>query len=258
MSTQIVERMAVEIDGEGDAVILLHGLGGSSNTFTPQMPTLRGLRAIRPDFPGSGRSAAGGTLSIQGFVDAVVRMARVLGVERAHLVGHSMGTIVCQHLATQQPRLARSLLLLGPLAAPPDAARQGLRERAAKARAEGMADIADAVVQAATSADTRAQNAVAAALVREMLMRQDAEGYARTCEALAGAQAADPAAIKCPTLLVAGDEDVVAPASGARAMAERIEGAQIVVLNRCGHWLTFERAREVSEAMRSFYSGRAR
>src|SRR5215510_9233282 len=104
-----------------------------------------------------------------------------------------------------------------------------MRDRAAKARAEGMADIADTILQAATSGDTKANNPVAAALVRELLMRQDAEGYAKTCEALAGAVAADAKRIACPTLLVTGDEDAVAAPSAVRTMGEQIAGARVVV-----------------------------
>jgi 3-oxoadipate enol-lactonase len=258
VSTEVIERMAVEVDGQGDAVIFVHGLGGTSNVFTPQVMALGSrYRTVRPDLAGSGRSPAGGSLSIGGFADAVVRLARGLGVERAHFVGHSMGTIVCQQVAVNEPRLARSLALFGPLLAPPDPARQAMRERAAKARADGMAGIADAILQGATSGDTKANNPVAAALVRELLMRQDAEGYARSCEALAGAAAADVRRIACPVLLVTGDEDGVASPSNVRAMAEQINGARVVVLNRCGHWTTLERAAECSAALKELLAGRA-
>ena len=48
MSTQIIERMAVEVEGQGDAVILVHGLGGSSNVFQPQLAALGGrFRLVR-------------------------------------------------------------------------------------------------------------------------------------------------------------------------------------------------------------------
>jgi pimeloyl-ACP methyl ester carboxylesterase len=257
LSTQIIERMAVEVEGEGDPVIFVHGLGGTSNTFTPQMAVYAGrMRTVRVDLPGSGRSPAAGKLSIQGFVDAVVRMAKVLGIERAHLVGHSMGTIVCQHLAVQLPRLARSLALLGPVLAPGDAARKSLKERAGRARVEGMAPIADALVEAALSADTRASQPVVVALVREIMMRQDPEGYARTCEALSETAAADIARIGCPTLLITGDEDATSPPSEVRAMAARIAGARAAVFGRCGHWASFERAAEVTGALKEFYAGR--
>ena len=257
MTTSIVERMAVEVEGSGDAVVMVHGLGGTSNVFTPQMEVAGRMRSIRLDLPGSGRSPANGALTIQGFVDKVVTAVRTLGVERAHFIGHSMGTIVCCHLAEQHPSLVRSLALLGPLLAPSDTARQGLRERAVKARAEGMAPIADAIVQAATSSDTKSTQPVTVALVREFLMRQDAEGYARTCEALAAAEPAEVGRIRCKSMLITGDEDVVAPPSGVRAMAERMDTPQTIILNRCGHWTGLERAREVNAALRSFYFGRA-
>ncbi len=252
-----VDGMAIEVDGAGDAVVLIHGLGGTSNCFTPQLAALvQRFRTIRPDLPGSGRSPAHGPVSIQGFVDLVARAAQALGIERAHLVGHSLGTIVCQHLAVQHPALARSLALFGPLTAPPEAAREGLRARARQARSEGMASIAHAVVEAATSTDTRTNQPVAAAFVRELLMRQCPEGYARTCEALAGAEPADLGRIKCPTLLATGDEDAIAPPSVARGIAERIAGTRTAIFSRCGHWTTIERPGECSATLREFYAGR--
>lgn len=255
MSTVIVERMAVEVDGSGgDAVVLVHGLGGTSNVFTPQMDVLREFRTIRPDLPGSGRSLATGPLSIQLYVDSIARATRALGVARAHFVGHSMGTIVCCHLAAQQPALVHSLVLFGPLLAPPDGARSGLRDRAKLARSDGMAPIADQVVRVATSSDTKSTQPVTVALVREILMRQDAEGYAKSCEALAAAEPADASRIRCPAVLVTGDEDVVAPPQAVRQMAERVAGARVQILPRCGHWTTFERPREVNAVLREFYA----
>src|SRR5262249_4997929 len=192
MSTQVLERMAVEIDGAGDALVMLHGLGGTSNVFTPQMGLLAPrFQVVRPDLPGSGRSPAHTELTIPHLVDVVMRALQALGIEQAHFVGHSMGTIVCQHLAIQQPTLVKSLALLAPLLAPAEAVRQAMPERASRVRAEGMANVADAIVKGATSGDTKSSNPVGVALIRELILRQDAEGYARNCEALAGAAAAD-------------------------------------------------------------------
>lgn len=258
MATQFVERMCVEIDGEGDPLVMIHGLGGTSNTFTPQMGLLAGrMRVIRPDLPGSGRSPTSGRPSIEQFAETVVRAARALGVERAGFAGHSMGTIICFHIALKHPGLVTSVALLGPLLAPPDAGRQGLRDRAAAARADGMQPIADAIVQAATAGATRRERPVAVAMVRETVMRQDPEGYARTCEALADAVPPDVAPIRCPTLLVTGDEDAVAPAANMQGIASRIAGARTRVLSQCGHWLTFERPEETTQALREFYFGRS-
>jgi len=109
VGAHIIERMAVEVEGSGEALILLHGLGGTSNVFTPQMGVLgTRFRVVRFDLPGAGRSPPA-PLSMQSLVDAILRALGVLGVEQAHLGGHSMGTIVCQHIAVQQPRAVRRL-----------------------------------------------------------------------------------------------------------------------------------------------------
>jgi pimeloyl-ACP methyl ester carboxylesterase len=255
----VIDRIAVEEDGEGDVVLCLHGLGGDSNTWTPLMPALAGYRVLRPDLPGSGRSAgAGGALTIERLAEAVLAICTRLGVSRAHIVGHSMGTIVAQHLAAAQPHLVRSLALFGPLIAPPESARANIRARGEKARSEGlrgMHDIALALVNAATSTETRQRQPVAVAFVRESLMRQDPEGYARNCEALAACKAAAVERITAPTLLVTGDEDVVAPPQSVRAMAERLAQAKSlrsIVLNRCGHWTPIERAEDCARELRAF------
>jgi 3-oxoadipate enol-lactonase len=234
MALHLIDRMAVEDEGVGDAVVCVHGLGGSSNTWTPLMPALARHRVLRIDLPGSGRSqTAEGALSMPRFVESLVTVCSRLGLTRAHWLGHSMGTIVCQHLAVAQPKLVRSLALFGPLAAPTDAARTGIRARAAKARSEGAAGM-------------------------QSLMRQDAEAYARNCEALADAQPAEVSQCALPLLLVTGDEDGVAPPQAVRALAERFHAAKstrVVVLPRCGHWTPIERPEECSRELRDFLAG---
>jgi pimeloyl-ACP methyl ester carboxylesterase len=83
-------------------------------------------------------------------------------------------------------------------------------------------------------------------------MRQDAEGYARHCEALAAAQAADVARIDVPVLLITGDEDNTAPSPACVALTSQFSDAELMILGRTGHWTTLERPAEVSEAILNF------
>jgi 3-oxoadipate enol-lactonase len=259
MSTHIIARMAVEVTGEGEPVLMIHGLGGSSNTFTPQMAALGGrFRVLRPDLPGSARSPVPSSLSIGAMLAALAELCDVLATRAVHVVAHSLGTILAQYLAVERPALVRSLVLLGALSEPPDAARNGLRTRATAARERGMDGVADAVIAGALSAETRSANLAAVAFVRESLMRQTAEGYALTCEALAEARAADATQIRAPTLLITGEDDAVAPPSVARQLAERIPGARAEVLPRCGHWASIERAEEVNRRLLAHLSQRGR
>jgi 3-oxoadipate enol-lactonase len=263
MTTSFAERIAWEQDGAGEAVLFIHGLGGTSNTWTPLMlagSPLGRFTSIRIDLPGAGRSArVEGALSIERFVAACKRVLQAAGVTKAHVVGHSLGTIVATHLAATEPALVRSLALFGPLLAPPDPARANIRARGAKARTEGVAGmqaIADALVQASTSTETRARHPAAAAFVRESLMRQDPDGYARCCDALADAQPADTMKIGVPTLLVTGDEDAVAPPQSVRAMGDRIAGARTEVLRGCGHWTPIEKPEACTELLGRFLTQR--
>jgi pimeloyl-ACP methyl ester carboxylesterase len=188
-----------------------------------------------------------------------MRICGAAGIERAHVVAHSMGTIIAFHLAALEPRLVRSLALFGPLTAPPDANRGPIRARGEKARKEGeagMQAIADATVQSGTSTETRRMRPVAVAAVRESVMRQCHDGYARSCEALSEAQPADLSKISCPVLLVTGDEDAVSPPQAVRGIAERIAGAQVEVLARCGHWTIYEKPEECSDLLGRFLAKR--
>ena len=253
-------RFVEELGGRGDVLVLVHGLGGSTNTWFPQAQVLkRDLRLVAYDLTGSARTPLRGGISVESHVDDLADVVEgAAGSGRVHLAGHLLGTIICQHFAARHPDRVASLALIGPFPEPPEAARAALRDRAAKARAEGMRGIADAVVAAGTADDTRVNQPAAAAFVRESVMAQPPEGYARNCEALAEAQSADLSRIACPTLLITGDQDRTAPPDVGRAMASAMVsvpgGAELQVLTACGHWATVERAKQVNYALTVFYA----
>ncbi|NIA69414.1 alpha/beta fold hydrolase [Pelagibius litoralis] len=238
--------------GEGTAVVLVHGLGGSSNSFQTLMGALEGYRVLRPDLPGAGRSALRpGRPGLRGLTSAVGDALRSAGVERAHLVGHSMGTLICQYLAVSAPECVLSLTLFGPILVPPAAAKVALKERAETARAEGMAGIAGAVAGGSVAAASRAANPVVTAFVRESLMRQDPAGYAAHCDALSTAEAADHPAIQAPTLLVAGENDPVAPVAMAQQLNAQIAGSTLEIIPSVAHWMMMEAPQRSADLLRS-------
>jgi pimeloyl-ACP methyl ester carboxylesterase len=111
-----------------------------------------------------------------------------------------------------------------------------------------MLGIADEV-SASLSSTSKTANPLAAPFVRESHLRQGADAFARSCEALADAKAADLRLLNCPTLLVTGDEDAVASPEMARAIAEKVRGARVKVLDHCGHWTPFERPRDCARLL---------
>ena len=242
--------------GSGPALFLVHGLGATSNLWGGVAPTLsRQFRVICADLRGSGRSTRHGAITTEELCGDLLELADQLGVDKAHWFGHSYGSVLVQHLAVLNPTRTLSVGLIGPIQSASDAARAALTARAAKARAEGLTDIGSATVQMGTSADTKAHRPELAAFVREMVMRQDVESYAMTCEAVASSAAAKIEQIRCPALVVTGDEDNTSPPLVAKAIADKLGGSRFQILARCGHWTPLERSRELTAVLTNFLLG---
>ena len=258
MSSVNINNLWVEDSGTGEEVVLfIHGLGGSSNFWSPILSAFNDYRTIRPDLAGAGRSTkCAEKLSISSHVSSLITMLDELGISKVHVVAHSMGTIIAQHLAVSYPDRVLSLALFGPLTAPADMAREATRNRANQARTGNIAmqEIADAICQAATSTETKRERPVALALIRESIMRQSPEGYALNCEALAEAQPADIKKLTIPVLLVTGDEDRVGTPEGTLAMSEQLTDHHQFILTGCGHWTAYEKPFECIRILTDFYN----
>ena len=97
-------ELAVEVDGHGPAVLMAHGLGGTSNFYQVQAETLaERFTVIRVDSAGAGRSPAADGISIGSHADDLATVLEQLGHDSAAVVGHSMGTLVVRTLAARHP-----------------------------------------------------------------------------------------------------------------------------------------------------------
>ena len=247
------KALSVEKQGSGNAVLLLHGLGSTANVWEPQVRALADrFTMVRYDLEGAGRSPHAGALSIDGWVQDLKALLDAQGIGKARLVGHSLGTLILQHFAVAYPQHVGKLVFIGVNRAPPEARRQAIRERVAKVRAEGIDAIVDTVVKGGLSPHTFAEKPEVVAFVRELLTRQSPEGYARCCEAMAAAVAADASAIRVPTLLIAGRDDAVSPPANSEGLAADLSDAQVRLLDRCGHWHPIEQPAAVVQALRDF------
>lgn len=245
--------LAVEIEGSGPPILMVHGLGGTSNFYQVQAQALADrFQVIRPDSAGAGRSPVAGQISIGSHADDLAALLDQLGVSGATVVGHSMGTLVVRTLATRHPGLVSRLVLLGAVAEPADAVRQAQRDRAATLRQDGTAAVAPGVVASALSEGTRRDKPEVAAFVRELIMRQDPEGYARNCEALATATDPGPVAPGQPLLLITGSDDKTGPPEVSQAIAAAHGSATVTVIDGIGHWTALEAAGDVTDQLLKF------
>ena len=229
MTTVTASGIVAEVEGDGVPVVMIHGLGGTSQHLPAAdggAPRLPG-RADRP----AGQRAFARSGGRRHRSAASPRPCSALQAARRRRRPTSSAIRSAPSSASRSPPTQPSAVALAGAVRRPRRAGRGDARRARRpapswrAR-EGMAAIADQIVANALSAATRATQPAAVAFVRESLMRQNPEGYARTCEALARAEAVDARLIAAPTLLVTGDADTVNPAErGARRSPTAFAGA---------------------------------
>lgn len=261
MATHYIQDIAVEVSGEPVAgtVLMLHGMGASSNVWLPILPVFSKYRVIRPDLPGAARSSAASPtapLTIERMAAAMRDVCAALQADRVHVVAHAMGTLVALHLARLEPARVRSLFLLSPTQGPLPSHRPALFKRAQMLRRRelDLPTMADHLIPALLSQRVVADDPVCVALLRETLMHQTPDGYARTLIAWANAQPARVDAIDCPTLLIAGEEDPFCSGDDVARLADSMPHARGAVLSNCGHTPMLERVGATSSALRRFYA----
>ena len=99
--------------GTGPPLILLHGLAGSARWWARNIPALsRSFRVIAIDLPGFGASPRGHRLELDGVVDQLVGTMDALGIDRASVIGHSMGGLIAGGLAADRPERVERLVLV--------------------------------------------------------------------------------------------------------------------------------------------------
>ena len=237
-------------------LVFLHGLGGDAACWWPQLEAFGGRhRAIAWDMPGYGGSEPLEEMTFPALAAALNLLLDRLGIDRVHLVGHSMGGMVAQELAAAWPERLRSLTLSGTSAAfgRADGAWQQafVAERLAPLdRGLTLADLAPELLRGLLGADPdpdgvrqaiasmgRVPEATYRAAVRCLVTFDQRKALGR---------------ITVPALLLAGERDPVAPRATMARMAARIPGARFVVLPGAGHLANLERPAAFNEALAGF------
>ncbi|KAF2476729.1 uncharacterized protein BDR25DRAFT_391120 [Lindgomyces ingoldianus] len=249
----------------GSPIVFIHGLGGSHTYFTPLINTLNlqsTHHCILPDLEGHGLSptTALSILSIQSYtadLHALFRTTKFASQLQAGatIVAHSMGSLIAQTFAAQNPSLVKSLILIGPPPNPlPEAAVKEYHARAKAVRGGGMRAVAETVATAGTSLKTKEGKPLAYAAVLQSLLSQDPEGYAKGCTALAGSGdwkgRIEATKVGCRTLVVAGDEDKASSVGWCEGLVEGMVDAKLEILAGVGHWHGFEDAEGLGRVVR--------
>lgn len=232
---------AAEFGTEGEPLVLLHGLSGSSRWWRRNVPALaRGARVVVPDVIGFGRTRLRGRLPPIGEIaDLLAGWMDRLALGPVDLVGHSMGGQISVHLAARHPERIRRLVLVDAAGIPRPVTPRALVRFAAEVsppRRWGDPFFLPTIVGDALLAGPRT-------ILRAIghIMRDDVRALLPQ--------------VAAPTLVIWGELDTIIPVEHARDFREGIPGARLAVLRGAAHNPMVDRPDEFNRLVADFLRG---
>jgi pimeloyl-ACP methyl ester carboxylesterase len=246
-----------EETGSGPPVIFVAGAMSDHTTWDLIVPRLMGLRAITPDNRDIGNSSVvWHEYSVRDLAGDVLALMGHLGLERASIVGHSLGGKVAQELALLAPARVDKLVLVCS-SAQHDVQSRSLMELWINLREEIADDLVfvQAICLCAMGPNTLVQIPLreAAELWMARSPVQRGSAFLRNVEAsLASDTLARLGEIQAPTLVIYADQDRIFPRNHGEQLIAGIPGAQGVLMENCGHAPMSERPVEFSQILQQF------
>jgi pyruvate dehydrogenase E2 component (dihydrolipoamide acetyltransferase) len=239
--------------GDGVPVLLLHGFGGDLNSWMFTQPALsEGRRTIALDLPGHGGSTKDvGTGDAETLVAVVENALESLGIERAHLVAHSLGGAVAAMVAMHTPDRIASLTLIAPAGFGPEINATFIEGFVRVSRRREAMEMLHLLVHDPAL--------VSRTMVEDVLRYKRIDGVTTALEAIArawfagGRQAYDVlggvAAVAAPVQVIWGRNDRIIPVAQAEAVASRLP---VHILEATGHLPHMEKAGDVNRLIKRF------
>lgn len=232
-------------------LVFLHGVGGGHHAWEHQVPHFGRLDypSHAWDQPGYGKSAMVDPYDLAHIAASLARLIESLGGDPVVLVGHSMGGMIAQETYARYPQLVKALALCFTSPAFAGSGSEFTKQFIAARigpldEGRTMGEIAEQLIP------TMGSNS---ALAIQIMSRVPPETYRKAVQLLTTFdRRKELAEIKVPTLVLAGSEDRTAPPSVMERMAQKIPGAEYVVLEGCGHLGPMDRPEEFNAALLAF------
>jgi 3-oxoadipate enol-lactonase len=254
-------RLHYEVIGRpgGEPLLMIQGLGTDKSGWHLQRLALAPFyRTIALDNRGAGRSDKPlGTYSLEQMADDAIRVLDAVGVERAHVMGASMGGAIAQLIALRHPERLRSLVLACTACRHHPWRRELLAEWADLAVSEGMPAVAHQAGRWVIGPRSLRRLAPLFGWLGPLAMSQPPHAFAAQVGAILAADdslASDDAmaGVAVPTLVIVGNQDILTPRGDSEDLAERIPGAELVVISGAAHGFMVEAFRPFNKAVHDF------
>ncbi len=249
-----------EVSGEGPPLLLISGLSAQRPFWSLARPRLKGFRLVEFDNRDIGKSGrATGPYEIADMARVALAVLDAAGIDRAHVVGHSMGGVIAQELALLAPARVDRLVLANSFARNDLYTREVFRliadlRRALDDELVFGAALTSFVIGMPTLKHTALFGFVQAALDAGLLQEKDA--FLRQLDACLGADTLDRVnGITAPTLVLFADGDRLFSSTMARELATLIAGADIDEIVDSGHCPMVEQPVAFAAVVTSFLNG---
>ena len=250
-------NLAVEVRGEGHAILFIHGYPLDHTLWEHQLAHLDGWMRIAPDLRGMGQSDAPDLgYSMATYADDLLALLNTLGIERVVLCGVSMGGYIAFEILRRARERVRGVVLMNTRAEADTLEERKARDvAAAQAREGGAASVAAAMLPRLLAPGAPVENPALANGLRRMMAGTPLAGILGALGALRDRPDSIlllPTLGGLPVLVVAGSKDQITPRDRAQKMADAIPGAKLVVLPGVGHLSPVERPEAATGAMTDF------
>ncbi len=236
--------------GEGEPLILIHGLGESLEGWNYQYDEFsRYFRVISLDLRGFGMSDVPESISIYDFAEDVKNLMDELGIKSANLLGLSMGGAVCMAFFERYPERVRSLILANTLYKLPEEAKPLFEERLKLVEKADMDEIANFIANISIHQERDDLKD----FVRTIVRKNDKEFYKKVTIELSKIDFEDVLPkINVPTLILVAEYDVTTPPVIGGEMAKLIPNSEIRTVKNSAHLAKVENPEEFNRYVIEF------
>ena len=236
-------------------LVLSHSLACSARMWEPQIAALRDrYRILAYDTRGHGASAAPpGPYTLEMLADDLHGLLAALGISQPHFCGLSMGGMIGQSFALKSPGVFRTLPLADTTSRYPGEALPLWEDRIRLAETQGMSPLAQPTLERWFTESFRTSHAAAVERIRELILATPVAGYVGCSRAIPKINfSARLGEIRCPILVLVGEDDPGTPVAMAREIHASAPGSRLVILPQAAHLANLEAAEEFNRALGEF------